>query len=95
MNAKHSVSSRPFVDPDDGPEWTDDQIARAKFAIGDKVIRPAQGTLTRGPGRPRLDAAKQVVTLRLEPSLIEAYRNEGADWRARMAEAIRKAARRS
>ena len=95
MNAKHSVSSRPFVDPDDGPEWTDDQIARAEFAIGGKVIRPAQGALTRGLGRPRLDADKQVVTLRLEHSLIEAYRNEGADWRARMAEAIRKAARRS
>lgn len=91
MNAKPSVSSRPFVDPDDGPEWTDDQIARAEFAIGDKVIRPARGTLTRGPGRPRLDEAKQIVTLRLEPSLIEAYKEGGADWRARMAEAIRKA----
>lgn len=91
MNAKHSVSSQPFVDPDDGPEWTDDQIARAEFAIGSNVIRPAQGTLTRGPGRPKQADAKQVVTLRLEPSVIEAYKDGGADWRARMAEAIRKA----
>ena len=92
MNAKPNVSSPVFVDPDDGPEWTDDQIARAEFAIGGKVIRPAQGTLTRGPGRPKLSDAKQVVTLRLEPSLIEAYKHEGEDWRARMADAIRKAA---
>lgn len=92
MNAKHSVSSQPFVDPDDGPEWTDDQIARAEFAIGDKIIRPAQGTLTRPPGRPKLDDAKQVVTLRLSPSLIERYKRGGADWRARMADAIKKAA---
>lgn len=88
-NANNSKSS--FVDPDDAPEWTDDQFARAEFAINGKVIRPAQGTLTRPRGRPKLADAKQVVTLRLPPSLIERYKSEGADWRARMAEAIRKA----
>ena len=36
-----------FVDPDDAPEWTDDQLDRAEFAIDGKVIRPAQGTLTK------------------------------------------------
>jgi uncharacterized protein (DUF4415 family) len=92
MNAKAEKSARPFVDPDDGPEWTQDQIDRAEFAINGKVIRPAQGTLTRPPGRPKLADAKQVVTLRLAPSLIERYKREGADWRARMADAIRKAA---
>ncbi|AMJ62325.1 BrnA antitoxin family protein [Bosea sp. PAMC 26642] len=92
MTVKELNSSTSFVDPDDGPEWTDDQFARAEFAIGGKIIRPAQGTLTRGPGRPKLADAKQVVTLRLEPSLIEAYKNDGEDWRGRMADAIRKAA---
>ncbi len=92
MNAKAEKSAQPFVDPDDGPEWTQDQIDRAEFSIGDTIIRPAQGTLTRPPGRPRLADAKQVVTLRLPPSLIERYKSEGADWRARMADAIKKAA---
>jgi uncharacterized protein (DUF4415 family) len=86
------MSGQPFVDPDDGPEWTQDQIDRAEFAINGKVIRPMQGTLTRPPGRPKLADAKQVVTLRLPPSLIERYKREGADWRARMADAIKKAA---
>jgi uncharacterized protein (DUF4415 family) len=92
MNQKTEKSDLPFVDPDDAPPWTQDQIDRAEFAIGGKVIRPAQGTLTRAPGRPKLADAKQVVTLRLEPSLIERYKRSGADWRARMAEAIKKAA---
>lgn len=92
MTANGRNSSTSFVDPDDAPEWTDDQFARAELAIGGKVIRPARGTLTRPPGRPKLADAKQVVTLRLPPSLIERYKREGADWRARMADAIKKAA---
>ena len=92
MTGKELASNNTFVDPDDAPEWTDDQFARAEFAIGGKVIRPAQGTLTRPAGRPKLDDAKQVVTLRIEPSLIERYKRDGVDWRARMVEAIRKAA---
>ena len=92
MSQRTEKSVHPFVDPDEAPEWTQDQIDRAEFSIGGKVIRPAQGTLTRSPGRPKLADAKQVVTLRLPPSLIERYKREGADWRARMAEAIRKAA---
>ncbi len=92
MSKRTEKSVHPFVDPVDAPEWTQDQIDRAEFSIGDTIIRPAQGTLTRPPGRPKLADAKQVVTLRLAPSLIERYKREGADWRARMAEAIRKAA---
>ncbi len=92
MSPKTEKSDRPFVDPDDAPPWTQDQIDRAEFAINGKVIRPAQGTLTRPPGRPKLADAKQVVTLRLPPSLIERYKRGGKDWRARMADAIRKAA---
>lgn len=92
MIGKEPSSSSSFVDPDDAPEWTQDQFERAELAIGDKVVRAARGTLTRPPGRPKLPDAKQVVTLRLEPSLIERYKREGKDWRARMAEAIKKAA---
>ena len=92
MTVKENSSAISFVDPDDAPEWTKDQFERAEFAIGDRVIRPARGTLTRAPGRPKSLDAKQVVSLRLEPSLIESYRNQGDDWRSRMADAIRKAA---
>ena len=52
MPAKKRASRRSFVDPDDAPAWTADQFARAEVAFGGKVVRPAQGTLTRPPGRP-------------------------------------------
>ena len=67
----------------------------AQFSIGGKVVRPATGYL--GPngvvrGRPPLrDAAKRQVTLRLDPDVIEKFREGGPGWQARMNEALRKA----
>lgn len=78
-------------DDEDTPEWTDDQLDRAEFAIGGKVVRPAQGTLTRA-GRPPLGAeAKRQVTLRIDPDVIEKFREGGPGWQGRMNEALRKA----
>jgi uncharacterized protein (DUF4415 family) len=81
----------PEWDDPDLPEWTEDQIARAEFRIGDRVIRPANGTLTK-PGRPpEGDVAKQQVTLRLDPDVVDAFRAGGAGWQSRMNAALRKA----
>lgn len=89
MNAKPKKSDPAFVDPDDAPEWTDDQLDRAEFAIGGQVVRPAQGTLTKRAGRPRLASPKQVVSLRLEPAVIEAYKATGAGWQRRMGDVLK------
>ena len=67
----------------------------AEFSIGGKVIRPAMGYL--GPngvlrGRPPLRGrAKEQVTLRLDPDVIERFREGGPGWQGRMNEALRKA----
>jgi hypothetical protein len=53
MPAKKRGSNRVWVDPDDAPEWTQEQFDRAEIAVGDKVVRPAQGTLTRPRGWPK------------------------------------------
>lgn len=59
------------------------------------VVRPATGYL--GPngvvrGRPPLrGTAKRQVTLRLDPDMIEKFREGGPGWQARMSEALRKA----
>lgn len=50
----------PRMDDDDLPEWTDEMLDVAAFAIGGTVIRPATGTL--GPngavrGRPPIGDA--------------------------------------
>jgi uncharacterized protein (DUF4415 family) len=47
---------------EDIPELTDEWFDRAEFAIGDTVIRPAKR-----PGRPKSDAAKKLIALRLDP----------------------------
>lgn len=78
-------------DPDDGPEWTDAQLARAELAENGDVIRPASGTLKRGPGRPRIANPKKQVSVRLDPDVIDALQKGGPGWQGRMNEALRKA----
>lgn len=43
-------------------------------------------------GRPKVEAPKVAVTLRLDPEVLEKFKASGKDWRARMAEELRKAA---
>ena len=84
-----------WVDPDDAPEWTDEMFEVGQFSIGGKVIRPATGYL--GPngvvrGRPPLgDRAKRQVTLRLDPEVIDRFREGGPGWQGRINAALRKA----
>ncbi|HEY4943719.1 MAG TPA: BrnA antitoxin family protein [Rhizomicrobium sp.] len=73
------------------PEWTEDQLDRAELAIGGKVIRPANGTLTK-PGRPRKLDAKKSVHLRLSPDVLSYFRKTGPGWQTRIDETLRKAA---
>jgi len=77
-------------DDDDLPEWTDNQFDRAEFAVGGKVIRQANGTLTR-PGRPVSANPKQQVTLRLDPDVLEKFRATGKGWQSRINAELRKA----
>ena len=46
MPEKKRVSKRVRVDPDDAPQWTKKQFDSAELAVGGKVVRPAQGTLS-------------------------------------------------
>jgi uncharacterized protein (DUF4415 family) len=92
MPKKRETSRGAWVDPDDAPPWTEDQWDRAEFAIGGKVIRPANGTLTK-PGRPKLANAKKSVHLRLSPDVLNHFRETGPGWQTRIDETLRKAAK--
>ena len=90
MTRKAAVSP-PGLDDEDTPEWTDDQLDRAELSVGGKVLRPANGTLTRA-GRPPLgNAAKQQVTLRLDPDVLAKFREGGPGWQGRINAALRAA----
>lgn len=101
MSGKEKNSESTWIDPDDAPEWTDDQFARAQLSVGGKVIRPARGTLTEpGPprilepykrGRPRMAEPKRQVTLRLDHDVVEHFRQSGPGWQSRINEILRKA----
>ncbi|SBV34387.1 conserved protein of unknown function [uncultured Sphingopyxis sp.] len=77
-------------DDDDLPEWTDDQFRRAAVYRGGKLVRPAQGTLTK-PGRPKSADPKQQVTLRLDSIVLEKFRAMGPRWQSRINAELRKA----
>ena len=82
-----SVSKRNLNDswdPDTAPEIPDDAWDRAQIAIDGKVVREATGTLTRR-GRPPIgETAKQQVTLRLAPRVIDHFKATGAGWHTRL-----------
>ncbi|HXA40961.1 MAG TPA: BrnA antitoxin family protein [Phenylobacterium sp.] len=79
-----------WIDPDDAPELTDDFFDRAELREGDRVLRPADGALTRR-GRPRLDNPKRQVTLRLDGDILDRLRQSGPGWQSRVNEILRKA----
>ena len=91
MSGKGKGINSSWNDPDDAPEWTDDQFARAEVRHGDQVIRPADGTLTR-PGRPKSDNPKQQVTLRLDAAVLEHFKSAGPGWQTRINEVLKRAA---
>jgi uncharacterized protein (DUF4415 family) len=69
---------------EDIPELTEEWFDKAEFAIGGKVVRPA-----RRPGRPKSDAAKKLIALRLDPDVIESFRATGPGWQSRINAVLR------
>lgn len=70
-------------DSDTAPELADEFFEQADFYIGDRLIR-------RGRGRPPLDDPKKLVSLRLDPDVIDAFRAGGPGWQSRINSALRR-----
>ena len=90
MPAKRRGSKRVWADPDDAPEWTEEQFERAEIAVGGKVVSPARGTLTRPRGRPKKADAKVHIHIRLSPLVLGYFRATGPGWQTRIDEVLRK-----
>jgi uncharacterized protein (DUF4415 family) len=102
MMPREFSSNRPLTDDEeaeiqrmiasdpDNPELTDEQIAGLRPF--DEVLPALAESARRGPGRPKLDKTLEAVTLRLDPTVVEHFRAQGADWRKRMARVLAKAA---
>ena len=74
MPEKPRVGKLPSADPDDAPELTEGFFASADIYQGARLIRR---------GRPKADAPKQQVTLRLDAAVVQGLRASGPGWQTR------------
>jgi uncharacterized protein (DUF4415 family) len=79
-----SAKEPAWVDPDDAPEWTQEQFERADLYHGDKLIRR---------GRPPSDNPKQALKLRIDADVVEHFRATGPGWQTRINDTLRRAAK--
>jgi uncharacterized protein (DUF4415 family) len=73
------------ADPDDS-EATDAEIAQAKPFK--EALPELYASIQRTRGRPRSEAPKEAVTLRLDPATLERFKATGENWRAKMSEVL-------
>lgn len=82
---KKKIATKPeWVDSDDPPELTEEWFESADYYEGNKLVRR---------GRPKSEAPKEAVSLRLDPDVVAHYRATGPGWQSRVNEALRKAAK--
>ena len=83
---------RPVVFDEDNPEWTKADFAQAR--PGSEILPADFLDAVRQRGRPagwtKLNA-KQQVSLRLDPDIIDGFKAGGPGWQRRMNDALRAA----
>jgi uncharacterized protein (DUF4415 family) len=78
-------------DVSNSPEFTEEEIAKAKpFA---EVFPELAASVKRTRGKQRAPT-KQLISLRLDRAVIEAFKASGPGWQRRINEALKSAARR-
>ncbi|MGH8190749.1 MAG: BrnA antitoxin family protein [Rhodanobacteraceae bacterium] len=90
MKTKHKSSG--WIDPDDAPRWSARDFERAEYRIGDKSVTRAKAkaeVAKRTRGRPKSEAPKVPVKLRLDPDVAAALRATGDGWQTRVNDTLR------
>ncbi len=80
MTENGKGSGGTWIDPDDLREWTDEMFERADLYGGDRLIRR---------GRPKSDAPKVPINIRLSPDVLERFKASGPGWQTRIDAALR------
>jgi len=80
MSKKPNTGNGPWVDPDDAPALTPEYFEQADVYDGEMLIRR---------GRPPSGHAKKLVSLRIDPDVLERLRRLGPGWQTRVGEALR------
>jgi uncharacterized protein (DUF4415 family) len=86
METKKKSGSAVWVDPDDAPELTNAFFDEAEVFHGNTFVR-------RGPGRPKSDAVKEQISVRLDPDVLAKLREAGPGWQSQINTLLRGALR--
>ncbi|UXN74488.1 BrnA antitoxin family protein [Devosia sp. A8/3-2] len=78
-DAEEAEIQRMIASDPDAPEVTDEQ-AKNPMTFAE--------AMKRRPGRPKLDNAKEPVTLRLDPGTVARFKALGDNWRTIMADVL-------
>ena len=84
MPTKNASTSREWTDPDDAPELTEAMLKDAEYFHGNTFIR-------RGPGRPKSDFRKELISVRLDPDIVAKLREAGPGWQSQINKLLRQA----
>jgi uncharacterized protein (DUF4415 family) len=86
MPAKKELGVAEWVDPDDAPELTDAFFDKAEVWHGDTFIRRADSASfgRRGRGRPKSDAPKEQINIRLDADVLALLRQNGPGWQTKV-----------
>ncbi|MDA8253122.1 MAG: BrnA antitoxin family protein [Rhodospirillales bacterium] len=84
MPTKKQAGSAPWTDPDDAPELTADMLDRAEVFDGNTFVR-------RGRGRPKSNAVKEQISVRLDPDVLAKLRERGPGWQSQINVILRQA----
>ena len=71
-----------WTDPDDAPMLTEAILKDAEYFDEDRFIR-------RGPRRPRLDAPKEQINIRLDAEVLSLLRRSGPGWQPKINDMLR------
>ena len=89
--ASRAYTKADWDDVSDNPEWTAEEMAKAK-PFGE-VFPELAASARRVRGKQKAPT-KQLVSLRLDRSVVDAFKAEGPGWQSRMNEALKRATER-
>jgi len=90
--SENKPASAPWVDPDEAPDLSQADVAKAVWQVAGREVPAAEGmaamqTAARR-GRPKVAQHKEPVTLRLDPEVLARWRASGKGWQTRAAQVL-------
>jgi uncharacterized protein (DUF4415 family) len=82
MTANKPTTESSWIDPDDAPELTREWFETADQYENGKLVKR---------GRPPSGNTKEAISIRIDPEVLERFRESGPGWQGRINEILRKA----